>query len=137
MNAAELLKEAYMLLCTRLVKSPTYDGNRKALGDKIESYLVNKCDGIAAIEAERMEQINKHGRTLNYDVEHNTGGSLKMAAVALLTENEGEFPADWTDEICQHMINKSEEERLEIAGSLIAAEIARRKYITATAEDHE
>lgn len=95
--------------------------------------------GIELIAEERQEQIEKHGRTIDYDVEHNIHGQL-VEAIMLLIANVGfrrqriemekdAFedlrPLDWGREICFKMISKSEIDQFKIIGAFAAAEIDR------------
>ena len=94
-----------------------------------------KKTGIELIAQERLEQIEKHGRTIEKDVANNANGELIMAARGLMIEDEefpigvaekarfSEFPADWDSILCRKMCAKSRKERLIIAGALIAAEL--------------
>jgi hypothetical protein len=81
--------------------------------------------GIELIAQERNEQIEKHEWTLEWDVKENSKKELKKAAIALLEGEVNIFPANWDDELCQKMVDKSYKDRLIIAGALIAAEIDR------------
>lgn len=99
--------------------------------------------GIELIAQERKEQIDKHGRSIQRDVEINPNGELCWAAALLLhTENE-ESPMDliaplklpdWNQSLLIKMDSKSYKERLTIAGALISAEIDR---LEATAPQSE
>jgi hypothetical protein len=86
--------------------------------------------GIELIAIERQEQIDKHKRTIEKDVEYNTSFQLGIAARKLL-ESPGEIPFgttepnSWDRGIWNKMAFKSYKERLIIAGALIAAEIDR------------
>lgn len=87
--------------------------------------------GIELIAQERAEQIEKHGRTIEKDVELNDDQQLSLAAEMLLAVEHEEgidsesYPDGWDKEICTYMISKPYKERLIIAGALIAAEIDR------------
>lgn len=87
--------------------------------------------GIELIAEERLEQIEKHGRTIARDVKENYAEQLATGAEMLLamSHEEGidplEFPDGWDHDICEHMLGKPYKERLIIAGALIAAEIDR------------
>lgn len=87
--------------------------------------------GIELIAIERKEQIEKHGRTIEKDVEINDFRELAIAAQALIqndSEDEGldyQFPFSWDKELVRRLCMKSYKERLIIAGALIAAEIDR------------
>jgi hypothetical protein len=85
--------------------------------------------GIELIAAERQEQIEKHGRSIEADVKYNRTGQLVSGAISLIrAEHRGfweEMPMNWDVAICKKMAKKSYKERLVIAGALIAAEIDR------------
>lgn len=87
----------------------------------------HNADGIALILKERREQITKHFRTINNDIQFNEDEQLRVAARVLLDpvpkfENR---PFGWDRAIWFKMINKPYKERLIISGALIAAEIDR------------
>lgn len=87
--------------------------------------------GIELIAQERAEQIEKHGRTIEKDVELNDDCQLSFAASVLASFNiedydaRHEAPNGWDLNIWQKMHDKPYKERLIIAGALIAAEIDR------------
>lgn len=88
--------------------------------------------GIEWIQKERMEQINKHGRTVALDIERNNNGQL-ISAVQILIEPklhdqieiylEAITPRGWDKKIWVKMCKKPFADRLVIAGALIAAQI--------------
>lgn len=83
--------------------------------------------GAQLIANERQEQIDKHGRTVIKDVSSNSKGELLMAAVKMTGKVIGiPWPEHWDKAICQKMDDKTEDEKLVIAGAMIAAEIDRR-----------
>jgi len=82
--------------------------------------------GIEEIAKERKEQIQKHGFSIDHDVNYYTEGQLVDAAVGLLTDNSN-APDNWNVAQYNKMIGKSGIEKLIIAGALIAAEIDRFK----------
>ena len=91
-----------------------------------------KKTGIELIAQERAEQIEKHGKSIEKDVEINKIGQLAAAAAVLShpdlsspRKRFGGMPASWDDSICLRMCSKAKIERLIIAGALIAAEIDR------------
>ncbi len=91
-----------------------------------------KKSGIELISAERQEQIEKHGRTIEKDVQSNRTGQLAEAAAVLIhptistpRKRFSMMPSNWDDEISLKMCKKEYIERLIIAGALIAAEIDR------------
>jgi hypothetical protein len=87
--------------------------------------------GIELIANERQEQIEKHGRNINSDVNGNSHNELRDAAIVLLSNWPMiiDFPDSWQGSIMEHAIKKSYKERLIIAGALIAAEIDRLQSI--------
>lgn len=93
--------------------------------------------GIELIQKERQEQLNKHNRTVENDVKENNHYQLSTAAGLLCWVDEEDYdndidgccPVDWDNEIWRHMMQKPYEERLIIAGALIAAEIDRLNNI--------
>ena len=81
--------------------------------------------GIELIAQERKEQIEKHGRTVAYDIAENHSGRLTDAAYGLIIHKYAFMPDNWDREIVNKMLAKSYKDRLVIAGALIAAEIDR------------
>lgn len=92
--------------------------------------------GIELIAQERQEQIEKHGRTIDHDLEANTFHQLSDAAALLcgvpteLLYDEQPIPKDyapfnWELATFRKMMDKDYIDRLVIAGALIAAEIDR------------
>lgn len=90
----------------------------------------NMISGIAAIAKERVEQVQKHKRTVDYDVHHNIDSQLNDAIRILVRPYDiiadgYIIPKGWDRNIWLKMIGKPYKERLIIAGALIAAEIDR------------
>jgi len=93
--------------------------------------------GVELIAIERQEQIEKHGRTIEQDVEFNSDFEkpLTKAAAALTVEygnalaSEAMKPQGWDAAIWKKMMSKPYKERLIIAGAFIAAEIDRMNCI--------
>lgn len=81
--------------------------------------------GIELIAEERQEQITKHGRTIERDIDQNSDGELIVAAIGAINGNDASFPAGWDLVFVQKICDKGVKERLIIAGALIAAEIDR------------
>lgn len=87
--------------------------------------------GIELITQERKEQIDKHGRSVEKDKIHNTGYQLSKAAQTLLyphisVEHQlSSCPDKWDRNIWNRMCSKPYNERIVLAGALIAAEIDR------------
>lgn len=99
------------------------------------NYKINMkilSQGVNLIAQERKEQLEKHKRSIESDVEINLKGQLAYAATALLEEDPNLFPDGWNIELCNHMINKDRVAQLSIAGALIAAEIDRLLYLQNT-----
>lgn len=95
-----------------------------------------KKTGIELIAQERTEQIEKHGRTIEADVQINKVGQLAEGASVLMHPHINTprkrlslMPSNWNDDITLKMCSKSYKERLIIAGALIAAEIDRLNAI--------
>lgn len=94
-----------------------------------------KYTGIELIAQERIEQIEKHGRTIELDVKNNYSTQLSFAAALLScpspehngvsSANNYGCPTGWSISIWTKMIKKSYKQRLIIAGALLAAEIDR------------
>ena len=110
--------------------------------------------GIEKIAKERNEQLVKHHRSIISDVELNQFGQLSFAASILSYQYDAEGepffdtvaemnkhtpPLGWGLGIWQHMLGKDYEERLTIAGALIAAELDRldREKQIENSDDHE
>jgi hypothetical protein len=91
--------------------------------------------GIELIAEERQEQLTKHGRTIELDIENNTEGQLSEAASILCLQIPEGFesqyvnanseypPIGWSQEWWVKTLKKSNKDRLIIAGALIAAEL--------------
>ena len=92
--------------------------------------------GIEKINDERNEQLDIHGRTIEYDVEHNSEGQLSKAASILCIEDidsihpdpDEHCPDGWSYDLWIHMVSKPWEDRLIIAGTFMAAEIDRLRH---------
>jgi len=91
--------------------------------------------GIELIAAERQEQIEKHGRTVEMDVKENYETELSYFAGLICHANANSadvmsyLPPKWDKVICKHILSKPYKQRLIIAGALIAAEIDRLNAI--------
>lgn len=89
--------------------------------------------GIELIAQERREQLGKHKVTIADDIKLNNHYQLSEAAGLLCYVGEEDFgfdidaccPVDWNQERWRSMMQKPYEERLVIAGALIAAELDR------------
>ncbi len=95
--------------------------------------------GIELIAEERQEQIEKHGRTVQSDIDFNKENQL-ISGIMLMVSSLGflkagiEMPKEafedlrpegWGREICWKMLSKPEIEQLQIIGAFAAAEIDR------------
>lgn len=86
--------------------------------------------GIELIAIERQEQIEKHGRSIQNDIDRNDRHQLPEAAAILAypfhyaIDNE-DTPFGWDTDDFNRMMIKPTLERLIIAGALICAEIDR------------
>lgn len=87
--------------------------------------------GIELIAKERQEQLEKHGRTIERDMDENCNNELRDGAMVLMSDWPMimDFPKEWQGPIMERAIAKSYKERLIIAGALIAAEIDRLQAI--------
>lgn len=95
--------------------------------------------GIELITKERQEQIEKHGRTPQYDIEVNNDEQLTEAAFVLMAEIPDDIkpelcPEGWDEAIWIKMVNKPYKDRLITAAALIAAEIDRLQHKTTDKE---
>ena len=81
--------------------------------------------GIKLISKERKKQIKKLGYDIEHDLNYNEQGELVIAARALISGNNANFPASWDIIDVQKMCDKPYSKRLVIAGTLIAAELDR------------
>ena len=83
-----------------------------------------KKTGAELIAIERQEQIEKHGRTVERDLNENKFSQLIDGAIGLLCEpRPNDKPSHWDSTLWTKMKNKPYKERLIIAGALIAAEL--------------
>lgn len=95
--------------------------------------------GIELIQQERLEQIQKHNFSIDYDIENNVQNEF-ISAIMMIISNIGfqrnniQMPRDafedlkpetWSRGICQKILSKSDVEQLKILGAFAAAEIDR------------
>jgi len=80
--------------------------------------------GVELIAKERQEQIEKHGFDKSHDA-NNRNCELVFAAMFMLTEDKDYWPKNWDMGWYFKFKEKSYQEKLVIAGALIAAEIDR------------
>ncbi len=89
--------------------------------------------GIKMIAQERIEQIYKHGYTLETDRKYITRDILKNAAIAILTQNKSLWLIQHLDEETFDKIMKKEiTEQIACAGAFLAAEIDYINYKSVT-----
>jgi hypothetical protein len=99
--------------------------------------------GIELIAKERQEQISKHGFTIDFDKRENYCEQLSEAACKLLPPGLGHDdeiprrPDGWNKKLWIKMCEKTYNERLIIAGALIAAEIDRLQQIEFTSKNDD
>ncbi len=104
-----------------------------------------EVSGAMEILEERYEQLEKHGYTTQFDIDKNGGFQLIEMAQALMnpyTPSIEEIIKKMPDGLQQgmtdkewcRMMQKSFQERLRIAGALIAAQIDREKALEKQAE---
>ncbi len=87
---------------------------------------------LDAIGKERAEQIEKHGHTIEGDVEKNKNGQLRDAAILLISSGQEKIepghiafdnpPFGWEREVWEKMWSKPLAERVIVAAALLAAE---------------
>jgi hypothetical protein len=86
--------------------------------------------GLEMIVKERIEMIEKHGFTVQYDVDENSMGEL-LEAIPVYLDNIYPCYEEWPWRGDKEFFNKIHKkkwiERLAIAGALLAAEIDRLK----------
>lgn len=92
--------------------------------------MENFTIGAQLIADERKKQIEKYGFTAEHHVNHPEqyeNNQLKKATVSILFPEtiHAEIPENWDKEWFTNLMNRSNKERLIIAGALIAAEIDR------------
>jgi hypothetical protein len=91
--------------------------------------------GAQLIADERREQIMLHKRTVKKDVLYNVKNELTKGATRLLFQVQGvsldddllpAWPDHWDNKICEKMDAKTDFEKVQIAGALLAADLDRR-----------
>jgi len=89
-------------------------------------------NGAERILAERNSHLEIHKLSVEDDKANNKFGELALAARILISSEHLDvrkallhMPENWDTKRCLQMLSKSYEERLVIAGSLIAGEIDR------------
>lgn len=96
--------------------------------------MENTKTGVELIAEERQKQIDKHGFTAQYHVEHPEyyeQNQLNQASASLILFDVIpddlflEVPENWDKDWFYKLLNHSQFERLVIAGALIAAELDR------------
>lgn len=110
------------------------------VGEELHTQQPQPIGGIALILKERVEQLEKHNRPIEWDVENNQDYQLATGALRLLSVLPSETdmaPMGWDQKIWQHMKNKPYHDRLILAGALIAAELDRLVATAPTKENTE
>lgn len=84
-------------------------------------------NGIEEIIVERINQLDKHGYSVEGDAKHNDEELLNVAS-SLINRNNARWPSTWDMEIFHRWMRKeSRIAQLAKAGAFIAAEIDRLK----------
>lgn len=83
-----------------------------------------RLSGAEEIARERIEQVAKHGYTLDHDKQY-VHNQLIDAALAIINEDSNYWPDSWPEAIFDKIMNKPRREQYAIAGAFIAAEIDR------------
>lgn len=101
--------------------------------------------GLGLITKERKDQLKKHNRTIEADVSINSNEQLSKAASILVYNGDGcltvediveeHCPEHWDECDWEKLVSKSYEERLAVAGALIAAELDRLIYLQNIKDD--
>lgn len=78
--------------------------------------------GIELIAQERQEQIEKHGFTVDSDIQYEAQ-ELLWAAQYCLTGFIAHWPSGWSIQLRDKIAGKSQVERLAVSGAFIAAHI--------------
>lgn len=87
--------------------------------------------GLQRVAQERLEQLHKHYRSIEYDIRRNDGGQLKQVSYfAAFADKALGFllytkPHGWDEEYLNRLAKKSEKDRLIIAAALLLAEYDR------------
>ena len=94
----------------------------------VELVIPNAATNL--ITAKRNQQLMKHNRSLEYDLQDNAGGQLEQGALFILLSDYDEnaerfYPNNWSEEFLLKVSEHSQKDRLIIAASLLAAEIDR------------
>lgn len=111
-----------------------YSKTNPSVSIHIQIYKKMKT-GIELIAEERAEQLGKHGRTVEKDVQENQDFQLSIGATRLISRilffeiSDQQPPDGWDYGAYLRMCSKSFKERLVIAGALLAAEIDRLQFI--------
>lgn len=103
------------------------ESNRRAR-EFLEKIKTKPMTGIEKIAQERLEQKTVHNHTLMNDYQQYPDFELMDAAVAILQSRKDFWPSNMDAETFDKISKKSYEERLVVAGALIAAEIDRLNY---------
>lgn len=90
--------------------------------DTAEKLRQVENSSIGHVMRERMEQYEKHPYSIPYDLEHNSGGQLIQAAIAVASNNPALVPTEWKDKgIMQKVFSKEAYGRLTVACALLIA----------------
>lgn len=105
------------------------------LYDSMKFEEILDSHGIDQISSERLKQIDKHGYTGKNQAEHPefySEGQLLQASRELSYTNAPlslRVPKNWDMEWFMRLAKKPFEDRIRIAGALLAAELDRLKYL--------
>lgn len=90
--------------------------------DTAEKLRQVENSSIGHVMRERMEQYEKHPYSIPYDLEHNSGGQLIQAAIAVASNQPALVPTEWKDKgIMQKVFAKEAYGRLTVACALLIA----------------
>jgi len=94
---------------------------KKSVLSQVDFIIGNGCKLICE---ERLDQMYKHGWSLENDSDY-SGEELLKAAMFCIDQKRFEWPRYWDDNYRNKIINKHRIDQLKVAGAFIAAEIDR------------
>lgn len=84
---------------------------------------IESMTGVEKITKERLEQKVKHNKTIKNDYQLYPDFELATLAQSLITGNYNDAPDCFPTELIENLFEKCYEDRLVVAGALIAAQI--------------
>lgn len=96
--------------------------------EEVKKKKEKKMTGIEKISLERLDQKVKHNHTIKSDYQQYPDFQLVSLVEAILSCNIDKAPDCFPDHMVNQILRKNYEQRLIIAGALIAAEIDRLNF---------